>query len=59
MTVLVGIADGSDGGNEDGRAPIFFRSHQIQRLGSEAHPAVLPPGERPRAPPASGRGGRR
>ncbi len=35
MAVLVGIADGSDGGNEDGRAPIFFLSHQIQRLLSE------------------------
>ncbi len=31
VAVLVGMADGSDGGNEDGRAPIFFFSHQIQR----------------------------
>ncbi len=30
VVVLMGIADGSDGGNEDGRAPIFFHSHQIQ-----------------------------
>ncbi len=35
VAVLMGIADGSDGGNEDGRAPIFFLSHQIQRLLSE------------------------
>ncbi len=35
MAVLVGIADGSDGGNEDGGAPIFFFSHQIQRPLSE------------------------
>ncbi len=28
---LVGIKVGSGGGNEDGRAPIFFLSHQIQR----------------------------
>ncbi len=31
VAVLVGIADGSDRGNEDGRAPIFFLSHEIQR----------------------------
>ncbi len=43
MAVLMGIADGSDGGNEDG--PIFFLSHQIQArsLGSEARPAVSSP----------------
>ncbi len=35
MAVLVEIADGSDGGNEDGRASILFLSHQIQRLLSE------------------------
>ncbi len=35
MAVFVGIADGSDGGNEDGRAPIFFLSHQIQHPLSE------------------------
>ncbi len=35
MAVLVGITDGSDGGNEDERAPIFFLSHQIQRPLSE------------------------
>ncbi len=33
--MLVGIAGGSDGGNEDGRTPIFFLSHQIQRPLSE------------------------
>ncbi len=31
MAALVGIADGSGGGHEDRRAPIFFLSHQIQR----------------------------
>ncbi len=30
VAVLVGITDGSDGGIEDGQAPIFFLSHQIQ-----------------------------
>ncbi len=35
VAVLVGIADGSDVGNEDGRAPIFFLSYQIQRPLSE------------------------
>ncbi len=35
MAVLVGIADGSHGGNEDGRAPILFLSHQFQRPLSE------------------------
>ncbi len=30
MAVFVEIADGSDGVNEDGRAPIFFLSHKIQ-----------------------------
>ncbi len=38
---LVGIADGSGGGNGDWRAPIFFLYHQIQRLlsgiGSSPH----------------------
>ncbi len=45
MAVLVGIADGSGGGYEDGRAPIFFLSHQIQRrsLWSEARPVVSSP----------------
>ncbi len=41
MAVLVGIADGSDGGNEDGRDPIFFLFHQIQlplsEIGSTPH----------------------
>ncbi len=31
MAVLMGIADGSDKGNEDGRDPIYFLSLQIQR----------------------------
>ncbi len=35
MAVLMGIAEGSDGGNEDGRDPIFFLSLQIQRTLSE------------------------
>ncbi len=35
MAVLVGIADGSVGVNEDGRDPIFFLSLQIQRPLSE------------------------
>ncbi len=43
LAVLVGITDGSDGGNEDGRAPIFFLSNQIQcsEIGSP------PPGSSP------------
>ncbi len=45
MAVLVGIADGSDGGNEDGRAPIFLLSHEIQRplsrIGSPPHGSFL------------------
>ncbi len=35
VAVLVRITDGSDGRNEDGRAPIFFLSLQIQRPLSE------------------------
>ncbi len=52
VAVLVGIADGSDEGNEDGWAPIFFLSHQIQRplsgIGSPPHGSLPPPRERAR-----------
>ncbi len=50
VAVLVGIAGGSDGGNEDGRAPFLFLSHQIQR-------PFFPPEKGFDAPPVLFRGG--
>ncbi len=60
-----GNADKSDGGDEDGRAPVFFLSHQIQRplsgIGSP-HRSSSPPEKRIDAPPVflprGGQGGR-
>ncbi len=66
VAVLVGITDGSDRGNEDGRAPIFFLSLQIQcqlsEIGSPP-PRFFPSEKGLDAPPVFyrgwGQGGRR
>ncbi len=58
----VGIADGSGGGNEDGRVSIFFLSHQIQcpLSGVGSPPRGFVPSERGLdAPPVFLRGGGR
>ncbi len=62
VAALVGIADGSGGGNEDGRSPIFCLSHQIQcPLSGFGSPpcGFFPPERGLYAPPVFLRGGKK